>query len=858
MPKLLQFLFFLSIFQINAQNLSQRSTPEWVAPINPNYSASESNQESSGYYFLLLDDQYHAGLEAYYERYTYKITAKSGIQEMSDITIEYDPEYQQVVLHRLNLIRDGKTINKLNINDFNTLQRETNLEQHLYDGRVTAVNHLYDIREGDIIDYSYTTVGRNPIHKGNFGSIFYLQHTLPIAQIHLSVINPNNSILNYEVKNGAPQPEITKTDNFTRYSWSALNTEAILYEANTPIWYFPAPTIELSSFDSWASVATHYTKLYQVSKDEKAKLKKEANKIVQNSPTLSDSLTKILRFVQDDIRYLGFENGLNSFKPTQPLEVLNRRFGDCKDKSLLLATLLQIYGLEAHPILVNSSYGKNINSKLPSPFLFDHCIVQYKTSSGEYSYLDPTISNQGGKIESTYYPNYYYGLILNENTTQLSTLKEAQNSKTVLTEKFSMDNIGGGAILDIETTYFGGNADNIRPYLTTNNTATIQKDYTDFYSKLYPNIQVNKEVEILDDRQNNQINVIENYKIDSLWQKDSNDANVIFTSFYPSALENILFPVTTSNRKMPYLINKETNFIHKTIVYFPEAWNIKNESLKITNPGFDYSKDIVYNNATLAITHKYVGKKDFLEANMVAEYLSDHNKIQNEINYSLTYDTSLSSLSKNSETNYLLTIIFIVVSILLTAILCYRLYYSYDLPNDLNERWHLPIGGWVAFFGIGIVLTPFILLATLIFNNDLHLNSSEWSYLFSQNIGYGVLGIFELIYNSAYFVFSLFVAILFFKKRSIAPRMIIIMNTVAILFFAVDSLLILELNGDLNSAPAQQQAFLEIGAIAVRGLTVILYFSLSERVKHTFVKTLHKQEPNQEFIDFTEPEISTS
>ena len=259
----------------------------------------------------------------------------------------------------------------------------------------------------------------------------------------------------------------------------------------------------------------------------------------------------------EGLRYLGFENGLNSFKPTQPLEVLNRRFGDCKDKSLLLATLLQIYGLEAHPILVNSSYGKNINSKLPSPFLFDHCIVQYKTSSGEYSYLDPTISNQGGKIESTYYPNYYYGLILDDNTTQLSTLKEAQNSKTVLTEKFSMDNIGGGAILDIETTYFGGNADNIRPYLTTNNTATIQKDYTDFYSKLYPNIQVNKEVEILDDRQNNQINVIENYKIDSLWQKDSNDANVIFTSFYPSALENILFPVTTSNRKMPYLINKE-------------------------------------------------------------------------------------------------------------------------------------------------------------------------------------------------------------------------------------------------------------------------------------------------------------
>ena len=67
--------------------------------------------------------------------------------------------------------------------------------------------------------------------------------------------------------------------------------------------------------------------------------------------------------MQDDIRYLGFENGLNSFKPSKPIEVLKRRFGDCKDKALLLSTLLQSYGIAANPILVNSTYGKNIDEK---------------------------------------------------------------------------------------------------------------------------------------------------------------------------------------------------------------------------------------------------------------------------------------------------------------------------------------------------------------------------------------------------------------------------------------------------------------------------------------------------------------
>ena len=855
---LVRFLFFLSFFQITAQNFYQKATPDWVAPITPDYSATANGQESSGFYYLLLDDQYHAGEEAYYERYAYKITAKAGIQEMSDISIEFDPEYQRVIVHKLNVIRNGKIINKLIIDDFKIIQREEDLERHLYNGRVTAINHLYDIREGDIIDYAYTTIGRNPIHKGNFGTTFYLQHTVPIAQIHLAIFKPKDYFLDYKTKNGAPQPKINQIKDHTRYSWSATNTEAILYESNTPIWYFPAATVELSTFKSWAAVAKHYNSFYKISSQERSNIKREANHLIKDAQTRSDSLTALIRFVQDDIRYLGFENGLNSFKPSKPIEVLKRRFGDCKDKALLLSTLLQSYGIAANPILVNSTYGKNIDEKLPSPFAFDHCIVQYKTEQGKYAYIDPTISDQGGDLQTIYYPNYYYGLVLDESTTTLTKLEKAKKPKTSLIETFSLDQIGGGAVLDIETVYYGGDADDMRPYLSTNSTASIQKDYTEFYSKLYPNIKVNKEVEIFDDRKNNMIKVVENYKIDSLWQPLLDNEQIISTSFYPSTLENMLYPVTTSNRTMPYLVNETANFEHKTKVYFPESWNIKNESFNIHNPGFSYSYDIKYKNAALEIIHNYEGKKDYLEPNEVSKYLEDHKKIQNQINYQLTYDRSALDLSKVANAGYTLTISIIIFGILLSAIVCWFLFSTYDVPCNVKERWHQPIGGWVAFFGIGIVLTPIILLSTLIFNQDLHLTSSEWELLFSNNLGYGILGVLEVLYNSIYFVFSLFVAILFFKKRSIAPRMIIIMNTVAIIFFAIDSLLILEFNEELATAPAKQQAFLEIGVNAIRGLIVILYFSLSERVKHTFVKTLHQQENKQEFVNVSEPEISSS
>ena len=852
-----KLLFFLSLYQINAQNLKQKPIPDWVETTTPDYSGSSESAKSSGFYYLLLDDQYNIERREYYERFTYKIVSKNGVQEMSDISIEFDPEYQKVLLHKLEIIRDGKTLDRLNLKDFRIIQREEDLERHLYNGVVTAVNHLYDIREGDIIDYAYTTVGRNPIHEGKVSATFYLQHTLPVAQIHISIIKPDPYDLFISTDNDAPDAEISTSNGNTRYSWSATNTEAILYESNTPSWYYPAPKVEFSAFENWAAVAKQYGKHYKVSEQDKAALKKASGEILKGSKNRSDSLTALVRFVQDDVRYLGFEDGLNSFKPSNPKKVLERRFGDCKDKALLLSTLLQNYGVEARPILVHSINGKTIDKKLPSPFVFDHCIVQYKTELGQDAYIDPTISDQGGSLQTTYWPNYHYGLVLDENTTELTRLTKAKKPKTVLVETFSLDKVGGGAVLDIETRYYDSDADDMRSYFNTTSTESIQKSYTDFYSGMYPGIRVNKEVVIEDDRKSNLLTVVENYKIDSLWKPMPDNKNVVAAQFYPSALENLLYPVVTSERTMPYLTNAEADFEHKTIVYFPESWNIENENLHLENPGFSYDYKIDYKNAALEITHHYKGKTDYLEANQVARYLDLHNQIQNQSTYQLTYGGGFINTPQNSANSYTVTISLIILGALLTALLCWFLYTTYDIPNTVDERWQQHLGGWVTFFGIGIVLTPLILLFTILFDEDLHLNSTHWEYLYSQGVALVAIAVLELLYNSAYFIFSIFVIILYFQRRTIAPRMIIIMNAVVVVFYTLDIIAIMQLSPDSFSGAEQQSAYGKLFGVIIRSVIVICYFAFSERVKNTFTKT-GKQQPQPESYEFNTPEISST
>ena len=45
---------------------------------------------------------------------------------------------------------------------------------------------------------------------------------------------------------------------------------------------------------------------------------------------------------------------------------MERRFGDCKDKTLLLLSLLDALGIEAYPALVNTDVQRGIRQQAPS------------------------------------------------------------------------------------------------------------------------------------------------------------------------------------------------------------------------------------------------------------------------------------------------------------------------------------------------------------------------------------------------------------------------------------------------------------------------------------------------------------
>lgn len=157
--------------------------------------------------------------------------------------------------------------------------------------------------------------------------------------------------------------------------------------------------------------------------------------------------------------------------------------------------------------------------------------------------------------------------------------------------------------------------------------------------------------------------------------------------------------------------------------------------------------------------------------------------------------------------------------------------------EKVEEEKYQKIGGWLILVGISIVVNPFRLLFPIGNLIQVFLNES-WTILTTPGTTayhpmWAPLIIFELLGNIAFLVFSIALAVLFFQKRSVLPKVITIFLLLNLAFIVVDFLL-------ANSIPVvasqgNQGPLGEIVRSIIGCLIWVPYFQISKRVKGTFV-----------------------
>lgn len=104
----------------------------------------------------------------------------------------------------------------------------------------------------------------------------------------------------------------------------------------------------LKGFDKTDDVYAWNNRLYQMAGNQKDKLQPLVAKLTEGKAGDLEKIKSIYYWVQDNIRYIAYEDGYSGYIPTSAQDVYAKKFGDCKGMANLLTEMLRIAGYDAH------------------------------------------------------------------------------------------------------------------------------------------------------------------------------------------------------------------------------------------------------------------------------------------------------------------------------------------------------------------------------------------------------------------------------------------------------------------------------------------------------------------------------
>lgn len=239
-------------------------------------------------------------------------------------------------------------------------------------------------------------------------SSFYFSSYLPVNKATYTVSFPEDMDVRYIIKNDTKK-QVTVTESKKgrkkKLEFTAGNIDnyevfgdgtSIPYYALHVIVYVASYKKDGQNIPVFSSVDELYkwnsAFLTNVNKGEDESLKKIADSICYNKKTEREKAQAIYRWVQEHIKYVAFEEGLEGFVPRQAIDVCNKRYGDCKDMASLLTALLKTSGLNAHFAWIGTRSIPYTYSEVPLPLTDNHMICAVQIDK-EWIFLDATDPN---------------------------------------------------------------------------------------------------------------------------------------------------------------------------------------------------------------------------------------------------------------------------------------------------------------------------------------------------------------------------------------------------------------------------------------------------------------------------------
>jgi lipoprotein NlpI/transglutaminase-like putative cysteine protease len=538
--------------QVGASSFSlAEPVPGWAEPL----AATAAPNDIQPIVIRFADTQYMVGDEpTIFVHRAMTINDAASLTAAGQIPIPFVPQYQRLRLHSIQILRGNETIDRTASSTIRFLQREAGLESGVYSGVVTASILVSDLRVGDTLEFSYSRTGQNPVFAGKFMDEVPWDQSFPTGVRRIVLNYPAARPIAWRLLGDGQAKPITPVESthegMRRLVFEERSLPPVVPEQLTPTDYIALRFLQFSEFTSWQDVSAWAGELFH----DPNGLDDDLRDVVAKLRMLAadeDRVVAALEFVQTQIRYFSVSLGESSHRPTSPSLVLKRRYGDCKDKSLLLITLLRELGIESKPALLRIGQRRNLDKLLPSPELFDHVIVQAKVD-GKVVYLDPTRLGQRGRLSRM--GQVHEGaqvLLVAPETRELSTIVSPYSvdlPTDEIAESVTFAKLQAAAQLEVRQTWNGAAAEAMRVAIEHVPHDRLVKVIGDAMEARYPGAKLVGEPQIQDDQVGNVVSYVARYDVPKMaTEKDGN----WFVRYTPTNMRGVLAVPPSATRASP-------------------------------------------------------------------------------------------------------------------------------------------------------------------------------------------------------------------------------------------------------------------------------------------------------------------
>lgn len=536
---------------------------------------------------LLLARQVDAETGTSFSATASRLETALAVQHESQWRLDLDARHSRLTLHWVRVVRGSARVDQLKRERLRLLQRETQLERHVIDGRWTLLLVLEDVRPGDVIEAAYSFETAHPIRPDGCEVFFSVPPQMRVGRYRLAVTSdPMRADLRWKAADDAPAMREEQTGGGRRrWVWEGSQPEPREPEPNQPGSHLDHTWIQVSDLADWESLAARVDAVWSAQSDAEALAEMPA--FAKPATVDAAAIVALVREVQDEFRYLSMDLETSGWVPSSPSEVARRRHGDCKDLSWLAATVLRSWGVAARPVLVGAGLRERVADLLPMAGVFNHAILEVE-HAGERRWFDLTLRDLGGDFAHQLVGWFGHGLVIHGTEGGLRAQPGRRGGgKYALRETILLHTGRGGvSLVEVRVRAEGYHADELRRVRLMNGAEAFWRDREELAKRRYGRARRLGEPCWRDDREANVCELVEVFEVTEAVYADETGRRAVFDAPPNLVLQTFLLP-EDKPRRGPWDMPFPFEIAHEVVIKGPSLGVAGGSRRTWAEPEFD-------------------------------------------------------------------------------------------------------------------------------------------------------------------------------------------------------------------------------------------------------------------------------